>query len=134
MVGYVSIALRNILHQYNKSSSTYLPRYFENDVLVWSKERCNGMYKYKFSTTKKAANYLDEIVAQLVALFNISHQEAVGRINRHWSNITHFGNDDMLFHMLPYEWAHEVYYGHGTPWWRAGDKNDLIPLPFYDEE
>lgn len=86
------------------------------------------MQKYIFSTTDKAERYFDEIVDQLTILFKISYQEAVGRVNRHWSKSSHMDDDSMIFHMLPDEWAHEVYYGRDSLWWNK-DKGDLIPLP-----
>lgn len=94
-----------------------------------SKKGLESLQKYIFSTTEKTEKYIDEIVNQLMMLFTLPHQEAVGRVNRHWSNINRMDDDGMIFHMLPDEWAHEVYYGSNSFWWKK-DKKDLIPLPF----
>jgi hypothetical protein len=88
--------------------------------------------KYKFSTAEQAERYIDNIVDQLVILFKISYQEAVERVNRHWSKSSHMDDDCMIFHMLPDEWAHEVYYGNNSFWWDK-DKQDLTPLPFNED-
>ncbi|MCM3635561.1 hypothetical protein [Paenibacillus sp. FSL W7-1287] len=85
-----------------------------------------------FSTTKKAEKYIDQIVHQLVILFNVSHQEAIGRVNRHWTNCEHIDDESMIYHMLPDEWAHEVYYGSDSMWW-GKDKSALSPLPYEDD-
>lgn len=90
------------------------------------------MGKFRIKMSAKAEWYSEEIVKQLMGLFSISYEEAVGRFNKHWPNLDEIGDDDMFYHMLPEEWAHEIYYGAGTYWW---DKDhELKPLPYNEEE
>lgn len=86
------------------------------------------MSKYSFKLSADAEHYCDRIVNEMITLFQISYEEALGRMNRHWSGNS-FGDYCMLFHMFPNEWANEIYYGGDSFWWKK-DKKDLKPLPF----
>ncbi|WP_341278967.1 hypothetical protein [Paenibacillus sp. FSL H8-0537] len=89
------------------------------------------MNKYHFQVSNNAEQYCDEVINEMVKLFNISYNEALGRVNRHWVG-NRFDDDSLLFHMLPEEWANDIYYGVNSFWWKK-EKKDLIPLPFSEE-
>ncbi|XID93390.1 hypothetical protein ACF3MZ_02310 [Paenibacillaceae bacterium WGS1546] len=87
--------------------------------------------KYNFKVSTKAEQYCDAIMNEMLTRFNISFNEALKRMNRHWSGNS-FDDVGMLFHMLPEEGANEIYYGADSFWWKK-DKKDLKPLPFNEE-
>lgn len=91
------------------------------------------MSKYKFQTSPKVEQYCDSIVHEMMIHFAIPHTEAVGRVNRMWSHLSSIvEDDDMIFHLVPEEWAYDIYYGKNSSWWKK-NKSELTPLPF-DED
>ncbi len=84
--------------------------------------------KYTFITDSKNEAHFDKIALKMVDLFKIDHEEAVGRINRHWSGETVTGSDNMLDHEVLDYWANTVFYGWGSFWWM--NPPDLKPLPY----
>ncbi|WP_341278978.1 hypothetical protein [Paenibacillus sp. FSL H8-0537] len=68
------------------------------------------MNKYHFQLSINAEQYCDEVTNEMVKLFNNSYNEALGRVNRHWFGNS-FDDESLLFHMLPEEWANDIYYG-----------------------
>ncbi|WP_338552517.1 hypothetical protein [Paenibacillus sp. KS-LC4] len=89
------------------------------------------MNKYNFLVSIEAEQYCDEIIDEMVKLFSLSYHEALGRINRHWAG-NDFDENSMLFHMLPEEWANDIYYGASSFWWNK-EKKDLIPLTYCEQ-
>ncbi|MCU6713182.1 hypothetical protein M6D81_31240 [Paenibacillus sp. J5C_2022] len=87
--------------------------------------------KFLFKLSSKSEQYCDMIVEEMERLFSISKQEAIGRVNRKWSGCS-FEDESLLFHMLPEEWANEIYYGSNSMWWKK-DKQSLIPVPFNEK-
>ena len=76
-----------------------------------------------------------QVAAEMVDLFGISLQEAVARVNRHWSQA---GPDervpsvwivglDLVYHEEPDYWARCIYCGPNCDWWVPGE--ELVPLP-----
>ena len=90
------------------------------------------MGKYVFKTTKSVEEYCDRIVNELIGLFNISYSEANGRLNEFWSHEKQMDDDDMIFHMLPYEWANTIYYGSDARWWKGTE--GLTPQPYPEDD
>lgn len=90
------------------------------------------MGKYLFESSSKVEDYCDRIVSELVNLFNISKEEAIGRVSFKWSKMDFIDDDSMRFHMLPEEWAYDIYYGANSFWWKK-DIKDLLPLPYKDQ-
>jgi hypothetical protein len=76
-----------------------------------------------------------QVAAEMVDLFGISLQEAVARVNRHWSQPDGDGRVpmlwivglDLVYHEEPDYWARTIYYGPNCDWWVPGQA--LIPLP-----
>lgn len=74
------------------------------------------MMNIDISGTEEALEYFEEIACQMVLLFPITMDEAVGRINRFWKNrdITSEVEVNMLLHEEPDSWAKTVYYGRNS--------------------
>jgi hypothetical protein len=45
------------------------------------------MGEYVFESSNKVEDYCDRIVSELMNLFNISKEEAIGRLNVKWSKM-----------------------------------------------
>jgi len=76
-----------------------------------------------------------QVADEMAVLFGISLQEAVARVNRHWSQAGADGRVprvwvvglDLVYHEEADYWAHRIYYGPDSLWWLPGQQ--LIPLP-----
>jgi len=94
----------------------------------------NDMEIFKFKTTQSSENYCFEISRHMVEEFNITHEEAVGRINDVWDGID-WEDDiesedyDWRYHELPREWAFIIYFGHESFYWLK-DKSEIPPKPY----
>jgi hypothetical protein len=83
----------------------------------------------------EALGFCWQVAAEMVHLFGISLQEAVARVNRHWSQADADGRVprvwivglDLVYHEEPDHWARRIYYGPNSNWWVPGQQ--LIPLP-----
>jgi hypothetical protein len=62
--------------------------------------------------------------------FNISLEEAVGRMNRLWSTTEEIVGDNIIYHETIDYWAFTIYYGKPSRWWAREDDPTLIPLPY----
>jgi len=83
--------------------------------------------KYEFSVDDDARSFCDRIVAEMMKIFSISEEEAVGRINRQWREVD-FVPDDLRYHESEEFWANDIYYGHGSFWWT--NPPGLRPTPY----
>lgn len=71
----------------------------------------------------------------MVAVFGIALEEAVARVNRHWSRPVDNGREprvwivgtDIVYHEAADFWAQCIYYGPDPRWWIG--RTDLTPLP-----
>jgi hypothetical protein len=80
--------------------------------------------------TDDALEYFEEVVCELLLLFPITKDEAVGRVNRFWrcQDFSKKLKVDLLKHEDPTFWAKTIYYGRDVQWWK--DENDLEPDPY----
>jgi hypothetical protein len=80
--------------------------------------------------TEEALEYFEQIAREMVLLFPITMDEAIGRINRFWQgrDMTTEVAVNMLLHEEPDSWAKNVYYGRASNWWLG--EEGLKPLPF----
>lgn len=76
----------------------------------------------------KAREFLEEIVAEMLFLFPITRNEAVGRINETWRHLDNIGDDDLMFHETAGYWAKTIYYGKESKWWLG--EEGLRPRPY----
>jgi hypothetical protein len=86
------------------------------------------MSKFRFRTDDRGEKFCTEIVDYMVSLFGISKEEAIIRINQEWKNQVLIGID-LTYHVVPEEWAKEIYWGHDSYWWIEGEKREKLKLP-----
>lgn len=71
-----------------------------------------------------------EIAAEMVRLFGITEDEAEGRINRAWGDVSEF--DPIVLHRPPEHWAYDMFFGHESYWWirdeNVREKLGLTPV------
>jgi hypothetical protein len=80
----------------------------------------------------KARDFIEEIVTNMLVLFPITRDEAVGRVNETWQHIEYIGDDDVIFHETAVYWAKTIYYGRDSHWWLGEEGLQPIPYPFVD--
>ncbi|HMB22820.1 MAG TPA: hypothetical protein VKP08_08330 [Anaerolineales bacterium] len=85
------------------------------------------MRRYKFRTDERGNQFCDEIVHHMVSLFGISKEEATARINQEWKNEALIGIN-IVYHVVPEEWAKDIYWGHDSYWWIEGEKPEQLKL------
>ncbi|WP_117211403.1 hypothetical protein [Allorhizocola rhizosphaerae] len=73
--------------------------------------------------------FLEEIVDEMVRLFRISRDEAIGRMNREWADQEFHDEDDLIFHETPDYWARDIYYGPDARWRDRGATPRPLPYP-----
>ncbi|WP_053955204.1 hypothetical protein [Inediibacterium massiliense] len=89
------------------------------------------MSKFVFKMDEEAEEFCMLIASEMRKLFGITEEEAIGRINRFWSNLGTFEGEDMLiYHETGEFWAKEICYGHDSKWWAKEGKEDIKPIPF----
>jgi hypothetical protein len=88
------------------------------------------MMRIEFSCTPRIEEFVREIAANMVVLFNIPLEEAAGRINRFWrGNTVHDELDERILLREGAEyWAKTIYYGSAAMWWVSED--GLKPTPY----
>ncbi|MBP2114948.1 hypothetical protein [Paenibacillus silagei] len=71
------------------------------------------MEKFSLATTKEAQEFCECIVIEMIQLFNISEEEAWGRVNDFWKSP--FDEEyDMSYHKTYGFWANTIYFGPET--------------------
>ena len=68
-------------------------------------------------TSAESLEYLYDIADEMVQQFSIGRMEAIARINQQWHGQDLSGEDELLFHELPYYWALRIYYPENVPDW-----------------
>lgn len=85
---------------------------------------------FEFNLDEKGQEFCNEIVNVMVDQFQITEEEAVGRINKQWSNTEIMGECCMAYHESPEFWAYKIYFGPNSPWWARKGDPELKPIPF----
>jgi hypothetical protein len=83
---------------------------------------------FTFKVDSEGQRYCEEIVDDMMSLFSISRQEAVGRVNRHWVGQAIIGLD-IIYHEDTEYWAKTIYYEENTAWWKPGVALKARPFP-----
>ena len=91
-------------------------------------QRPTTMTRFTFKTDSESAQYCEGILAEMTALFSISADEALGRMNRTWDGQEILGDDDPIYHEDEEYWANTIYYGKDSNWWM--NPEGLKPLPY----
>lgn len=89
---------------------------------------CSIIMDYEFKTDEQSRAFCNKIAERMVSLFNISVEEAVGRMNRLWSGQSFIGPKDLIYHEDEDFWANDIFYGGDSLWW--ANPPGLKPLPF----
>ncbi|WP_067509416.1 hypothetical protein [Actinoplanes sp. TFC3] len=76
----------------------------------------------------RARDFIEQVVHEMVVRFPITRDEAVGRVNHAWGHLDYLGDEDLIFHEPPDDWARTIYYGKDSRWWQGED--GLEPLPY----
>ncbi len=76
----------------------------------------NPVEFFSFQADERGKSYALRIARTIVRLFDISLDEAIGRINRQRKDQSIFG-PDQIYRRDPEEWAKLIYYEEGTWWW-----------------
>lgn len=91
------------------------------------------MTKLELKGTNDALAAIEEIVREMIHLFDLKSDEAYGRVNREfrWRSQGFYDDDGLvlLTHEDPYTWAMNIYYGKESLWW-VSESRDLEPLPY----
>jgi len=83
----------------------------------------------KFPCTPEIADFVNDIAAHMVLLFDIPLVEAEGRINRFWGGNSFLDEGDrIILHETSEYWAKTIYYGPGVMWWLG--EEELSPKPY----
>ena len=86
------------------------------------------MKKFSFPVDDRGKGFCCAIAYEMVRLFSISEDEAVGRINQAWRNVKLIEAEHPLYHEDEAFWANDIYYGHDSKWWKKPE--DLKPQPY----
>jgi hypothetical protein len=81
--------------------------------------------------TEEALEYIEQIAREMILLFPITMDEAVGRINRAWAG-QEFSSEakvGVLLHEEPDAWAKTIYYVRDSRWWLGEDGLEPLPYP-----
>ena len=85
---------------------------------------------WTFRTDTHSDAFCKRIASEMVRLFQITEEEAIGRINRGWGHLPEFLH--IAYHETAEHWAHHMYFGHESYWWildeRARERLGLGPL------
>jgi hypothetical protein len=85
----------------------------------------------------KALMFCREIVDEMVRAYGITHDEAVARVNRQWSDPGPSGRVpriwivglDIAYHETAAYWAATIYYGKDSRWWHPDANPQPLPPP-----
>ncbi|WP_138753541.1 hypothetical protein [Paenibacillus sinopodophylli] len=79
---------------------------------------------FKFKTNLELEIFSLMIAQLMVDQFQISDDEAIGRISQFWEGKDLLGSIDVIYHEDCEYWANQIYYDN-EPWWRVEDKTQL---------
>jgi hypothetical protein len=84
--------------------------------------------EFKFDVEDQLLAYCREIVQEMMSEFNISYEEALGRINNHWGG-QDFNYPDTIYNQTTEYWAKRIYYKDHCKWWVKDSKLEPKPYP-----
>jgi len=83
--------------------------------------------RFEFETDAQARAFCEAIAREMVRLFTIPLDEAVGRLNCHWKGQSFSGEKEVIYHETEEFWAKEIYFEHWPQWWTVPDPK---PRPY----
>jgi hypothetical protein len=76
------------------------------------------MNRFTIKFDSEGEEFFNEVVDQLIELFEITEEEAIGRINSYWGKTDFKGKEYLIIsHDGEEEWAKTLYYGKESHWW-----------------
>ena len=75
------------------------------------------MNQFSFPLDAEGQAFCCDIAKDMMRLFLIPKDEAIGRINREWRNVSILDRQHPLYHEDSDFWAKDIYYGHDSSWW-----------------
>jgi hypothetical protein len=85
-------------------------------------------YPFNFTASESVLTYCEEILDLMQERFEISFEEALGRINEAWGGRP-FWSEELIFHETSEFWAYDIYYGHDSGWWQKPPELKALPYP-----
>ena len=67
------------------------------------------MSRFTFQTDIETEEYCEQILREMMHLFNLSEMEALDRMNKQWRGLNFVGWIDDLGHDLPSHWAKFIF-------------------------
>ncbi|WP_410812224.1 hypothetical protein [Micromonospora sp. 067-2] len=85
----------------------------------------------------EALAFCENIINAMTTGYGISRNEAVARLNKHWSHADPPGRVprvwivglDIVYHEEAESWAALIYYGPDSRWWDPETSQQPLPLP-----
>jgi hypothetical protein len=66
---------------------------------------------YEFAVDQDSRHFCDDVVEIMMSVFDITEEEALARVNKHWRGQNFARFDAPIYHSGPPEfWARRVYY------------------------
>jgi hypothetical protein len=87
------------------------------------------MPRFNFTTDKKSEAFCNDILAALIAKFNITPAEAETRLNRAWAGLKLVGAQQICYLETADYWANTIYYGRHSNWWMTEKERNQRGLP-----
>jgi len=86
---------------------------------------------FLFNTDRDSEVVCESVVWSLTEHFDVTAEEALGRVNRHWLGQTLAGDESLRFRSVEF-WANMVYYGEASEWWNLdeAERQRLKPQPY----
>jgi hypothetical protein len=84
--------------------------------------------RFAFKTCAQTRAFCEAIVGEMIRLFDIPEDEAVGRVNGQWQHLDLTDPLDVILHEDEVFWAKDIYFGHDSAWWN--DEANAKPRPF----
>lgn len=73
--------------------------------------------KFDLDTDATSEVFCDDIAQEMMRLFGVSREEAVGRINREWKDKPLIRDVLIIYHETANYWAQSIYYEEDVMWW-----------------
>lgn len=87
------------------------------------------MGQFHFNTNDESKEFCLQIVNIMSERFSIGEEEATNRINQIWKNKDFLDEFDIRYHEEPEFWAHDIYFGPESKWWKRKNDPTLKPKP-----
>ena len=87
------------------------------------------MGKFPCAIDTQAETFCLRIARRMKTFFEISEDEAIGRVNEFFSNTKIGGPAEIAYHRVAEDWAKLIYYEEGTWYWVDKWMKEHTPKP-----